>query len=179
MLFLLLEASELQWQTNFIKKLTEKKRRLYGVFFYIYKNNIMKKTLILLSFCSLFLFACPPPQEMTAFQKIEYKAVTRGSSQQIILEKGTYTYFKNNKETFKKELSKKHYKDLFKLLKDIDLETIDKIEMPSNKHRYDGALFTTIEIQSKGSTYTSLGFDHDNPPKELKKLAEYLLHLVE
>lgn len=134
----------------------------------------MKKTLFLLSICSLLLFGCPPPQELTAFQKIDYKAITRGSSSQITLEKGVLIRLQNNKEVLKKTLSKKIYKTLFKLLKDIDLNNIDKIVPPSKKHQSDGALLGSLEIMSKGKTYTSVSFDDNNPPKELKELIEYL-----
>lgn len=143
-------------------------------FFIFTKIKPMKKTLILLSFCSLFLFGCPQQYEMTAFEKIDYSAITRGSSQQITLEKGQLTSFKNHKETLNKKLDKKMYKSLFKLLKGMDLSALEKLAVPSKKHQYDGALASTITIVAKGKTYTSPVFDDDNPPTELKKLVEYL-----
>ncbi|MBL4604543.1 MAG: hypothetical protein JKY02_02430 [Flavobacteriaceae bacterium] len=139
----------------------------------------MKKTLLLLCFCSLFLFGCPPPKELTAFQKIDYKAITRGSSFQITLEKGSLRYLKNNIETLKKSLSMKNYKSIYKLLKNIDLATIDKIEPPSKRHQFDGALLGVLEIQSQRKIYTSVSFDDDNPPKELKALIDYLKSLTQ
>tara|TARA_R110000787_G_scaffold45993_10_gene111957 strand:+ start:4498 stop:4974 length:477 start_codon:yes stop_codon:yes gene_type:complete len=155
------------------------KRRRFDAFFYIYKNTVMKKTLILLSFCSLFLFGCPPPMEMTAFEKIDYTAITRGSSQQITLEKEQLTSFQNNKEVLRKPLNKNTYNALFKLLKRLDLSALEKLVIPSKRHQSDGALAARITILSKGKTYTSPTFDHDNPPKEIKPLVDYLQSLIQ
>lgn len=139
----------------------------------------MKKTLLLLSFSSLFFFGCLSSQELSEYQKIDYKAITRGSSFQILLEKGVLTYIDNNKEPVKKTLSKKESKVIYKSLKNIDLGTIDKIEPPSKRHQFDGALLATLEIVSKEKTYTSVSFDDDNPPKELKELVDYLKSLTQ
>ncbi len=134
----------------------------------------MKKIFILLSFCSLFLFGCPASQEMDTFKKIDYSAITRGSSKQITLENGEFTRLQNNKETIRKKLDKKMYNSLFKILKEIDLSSLETLTVPSKKHQYDGALASTITIESEGKTYTSPTFDDDNPPTELKKLIDYL-----
>lgn len=139
----------------------------------------MKKPILLLTFCSLFLFGCLSSQEVSAFQKIDYTAQTRGSSFQITLEKGTITYIENNKEVFQRALSEKESKALSKLLKGIDLTTIDKITPPSKKHQSDRSLIASLEVDSKGAVYQSVSFDDDNPPKELKELVDYLKSLTQ
>ncbi len=139
----------------------------------------MKKTFLLLNFCSLILFGCSSSQEVFAFQKIDYKAQTRGASFQITLEKEILTYTENNKEVFQKSLSKKESKAIHKLLKSIDLNRIDKIVAPSKKHQSDRSLIAFLEIESKGTIYKSISFDDDNPPKELKKLVDYLKSLTQ
>jgi hypothetical protein len=138
----------------------------------------MKKSLILLSFCYLFLLGCTPTKEITAFEKIDYTAITRGSSQQITLEKGQLTSFQNNKEVLRKPLNKNIYTALFKLLKSMDLSALEKLKVPSQRHQSDGALASRVTILSKGKTYTSPTFDHDNPPKEIKPLIDYLQGLI-
>ena len=138
----------------------------------------MKKTFVLVGFCCLFLFGCPPPIEMTSFQKINYEAYTRGSSEQIILEQGKLKHFQNQKEVLSKTLYKKNYKTIYRILNSINLENIDKVEAPSKKHQFDGAMYATLEITAKGTTYKSQGFDDDNPPKEFEELLKYLQSLV-
>ncbi|MFY0628912.1 MAG: hypothetical protein JXR05_00945 [Flavobacteriaceae bacterium] len=139
----------------------------------------MKKTFLLLSFCSLFFFGCLSSQELSAFQKIDYKAQTRGSSFQITLQKGTLTYIENNKEVFQRALSKKESKAIYKSLKGIDLNTIDKITPPSKNHQSDRSLIASLEVESEGTIYKSSSFDDDNPPKELKELVDYLKSLTQ
>ena len=41
------------------------------------------------------------------------------------------------------------------------------------KHQYDGAMYTTIEIVWDDKKYKSAGFDDDNPPKELIPFFHY------
>lgn len=145
----------------------------------------MKKSLLILSLVSLFLTGCPPlPQYQ--IDEIEYKAITRGSSERILLKKETPGQFKthlihekNNQEVFKTKFKKKDFKKLYKILKKIDLKTINQLEIPSKKHQYDGAMITTLEIGFGKEIYKSVSFDDDNPPKELKELIDYLQGLVQ
>lgn len=142
----------------------------------------MKKALLLLPITLLF-YACPP-MPYHVYDKVEYKAITRGSSESIVIEIGNkiradLLYSKNSSEKEKRNLSKKESLELFDILRYIDLSQIDQLEVPSKKHQYDGALVTTIEITTKGGTYRSVTFDHDNPPKELKSLTDYLLSLTQ
>jgi hypothetical protein len=46
------------------------------------------------------------------------------------------------------------------------------------KHQYNGAMYTTIEVIWDNKTYKSVGFDDDNPPKELIPFFHYLVVLV-
>jgi hypothetical protein len=40
-------------------------------------------------------------------------------------------------------------------------------------------MYATLEIVWNGETFVSSGFDHDNPPKELIPLINYLLTLIQ
>ena len=123
---------------------------------------------------SLLLSACPPlPQHI--YDKVEYKAITRGSSESILIEtidrgKTKLTHSKNSKEQINRVLNKKESLGLYSILRSLDHTQIDQLEVPSKKHQYDGALVTTIEITVRNKAYRSVSFDHDNPPKELKSL---------
>ena len=139
----------------------------------------MKKLLI----SSLFLFslsACPPLPRQVAFSKIEYQAFSRGSSQYILLEKGSLKYVLNQRDTVTKKLQEHHYKALYSLLKEIDLSALESLKVPSTKHQTDAALAASlaiIDIHQK--EFVSPTFDDNNPPKEIKDLVEYLRGLTQ
>ena len=111
--------------------------------------------------------------------KITYKAISRGYSTNILIQENTLKYFKNTKEKGSLSLTKKIKDSLNSLLKKIEFKTINDLKAPSNKYQYDGAMYTTLEIVWNGETFVSSGFDHDNPPKELIPLINYLLTLIQ
>ena len=59
-----------------------------------------------------------------------------------------------------------------------DVTILDQLKAPSEKHQYDGAMYTTLEIVWNGKTYKTVGFDDDNPPKKLNSLLNYLHDLI-
>ena len=136
----------------------------------------MKKILLI---CFTFMVGCSSVQQKASFQKIQYKAITRGYSTDILLQDNTLKYFKNAKEKGALSLTKKIKDSLNNLLKKIKLKTTKDLKAPSNKYQYDGAMYTTLEIVWNGETFISNGFDHDNPPKELVPLIDYLLTLIQ
>jgi len=136
----------------------------------------MKKILLI---CLTFMVGCSSIQQKASFQKITYKAITRGYSTDILIQENTLKYFKNTKERGSLSLTKKIKDSLNSLLKKIKLKKIKDLKAPSNKYQYDGAMYTTLEIVWNGETFVSSGFDHDNPPKELIPLINYLLTLIQ
>lgn len=136
----------------------------------------MKKTLLI---CFSLIVSCSSIQQQVVFQKINYKAITRGYSSNILLQDNILKYYKNTKESQSLTLTKEIKDSLNGLLKRIDLKTINQLIIPSNKYQYDGAMYTTLEIVWNGETFTSKGFDHDNPPEELKPFISFLLTLIQ
>jgi hypothetical protein len=136
----------------------------------------MKKILLI---CFTFIVGCSSIQQKASFQKIIYKAITRGYSTDILIQENTLKYFKNTKEKGSLSLTKKIKDSLNSLLKKIEFKTINDLKAPSNKYQYDGAMYATLEIVWNGETFVSSGFDHDNPPKELIPLINYLLTLIQ
>ena len=63
-------------------------------------------------------------------------------------------------------------------LEKLNLGSLHQLKSPSEKHQYDGAMYTTIEVVWDNKTYKSVGFDDDNPPKELIPFLHYLVALV-
>jgi len=135
----------------------------------------MKKILLI---CFSLLVSCSSIQQETAFQKINYKAMTRGYSTEIVLQDNTLKYFKNTKENRSLTLTEEVKDSLNTLVKKINLNTINQLKAPSNEYQFDGAMYATVAVVLNGKTYTSAGFDDDNPPKELTPLVNYLLTLI-
>ncbi|MFD2567003.1 hypothetical protein [Pseudotenacibaculum haliotis] len=139
----------------------------------------MKKVFPLLAVFSLLLVACPPIPHHFAYKKIEYNAYTRGSSEYISLDRSVIKYVQNNQDTIRKPIRNKHNKHLYELLKNINLETLSGLKVPSKKHQYDGAMAATLSVYSFGDyKNTSPTFDDNNPPEELKELIDYIKGLV-
>ncbi|MDB9948159.1 hypothetical protein OAV61_05705 [Flavobacteriaceae bacterium] len=135
----------------------------------------MKKILLI---CFSLLVSCSSIQQETAIQKINYKAMTRGYSTEIVLQDNTLKYFKNTKENRSLTLTEEVKDSLNTLVKKINLNTINQLKAPSNEYQFDGAMYATVAVVLNGKTYTSAGFDDDNPPKELIPLVNYLLTLI-
>jgi len=132
----------------------------------------------ILLFCFSLTLSCSSIQQETVFQRINYKAMTRGYSTEILLQDNTLKYFKNSIESRSLMLVKEAKDSLNTLIKKINLKTINQLKVPSNKYQFDGDMYTTIEVILNGETYTSIGFDDDNPPKELTSLVNFLLTLI-
>jgi hypothetical protein len=138
----------------------------------------MKQLIIFVCSCSLMLVGCSTEKEVATFQKIEYKANTRGYSKHIILQKDSLRYFENNRETRSLIITKKIKNTLNGFLEKLNLTSLHQLKSTSEKHQYDGAMYTTIEVVWDNKTYKSVGFDDDNPPKELIPFLHYLVALV-
>ena len=138
----------------------------------------MKQLIIFVCSYSLMLVGCSAEKEVATFQKIEYKAVTRGYSKQIVIQKDSLQYFENNKKTRSLIVIEKIKNTLNGFLEKLNLTTLHQLKSTSEKHQYDGAMYTTIEVVWDNKTYKSVGFDDDNPPKELIPFFHYLVALV-
>ena len=138
----------------------------------------MKKTTLLIFVNCFFFFSCSSSKHIDRFQKIQYKSITRGYSTQILIQGDTLKYFQNNNKTLSLIVYKEVKISLSKLLKKVGPKTLHLVKAPSDKFKYDGAMFTTLEIIWDRKTYKSNGFDDDNPQKKLSPLINFLLTLV-
>ncbi len=128
----------------------------------------------------LMLVAGGCPQEDIALASVSYEAVSRGfyyKSQlledEILVQRGR----KTDKEKYDCKASQ--WKQLKRLVVEIDPEIITELEPTSTRSHYDGATIASITVEVNGKTYQSNSFDHGNPPKELKPLVDYVLKLSE
>ena len=60
------------------------------------------------------------------------------------------------------------------LVQEERLSEIENLEAPTEKRFTDGALSASFTIKKDDVVYTSSDFDHQNPPKELKELYQFL-----
>ncbi len=125
----------------------------------------------------LFLIGCASSKISNTNYEVIYEAQTRGNFEKII--------FSNNKlqlstRTDNKtvDLSKEKISTINNVLSKIKLSEIAGLESPSNKRAFDGAMNATITIKREKETFTSSSFDHDNPPKELKELVNFLRSFI-
>ena len=138
----------------------------------------MKKRLFTIV-CPLFLFACPPLPQHSAFSKIEYEAYGRGGSEYVLLEEGKLKYVQNRQDTITKTLKNKDYKAIYEQIKDLELSSLENLKVPSTRHRTDGAFAAVLVVwNSEGNEFASPTFDDDNPPNEIKGLVDYIKSLV-
>ena len=111
------------------------------------------------------------------FNKIIYKAHTRGSAVEIEVQGNKITYqTTQNKKAL--TLSKEQLNRLNDIIGAISLKEIQTLKAPTNERYSDGALIANFIIKVKDKEYTSSTFDAGNPPKELKKLEDLLSSLI-
>ena len=113
------------------------------------------------------------------FTGLTYSTVSMKSSQTITILDGIYRRYSNGEKLVEHRLAKSELSMLSQFVGLIDLSKINALEVPSRRHRFDGAMLAVIEVQIGQKVYVSVPFDHDNPPSQLKPLADQLssMHL--
>ena len=124
----------------------------------------------------LLMINCAAQNTSKGFDKIAYEAQTRGSLVQIIVE-GNKLSYKTYQEEETKEISKEQLEELKKIVGELNLKGISDLKAPSEKRITDGALHAEFVIKVGDAEYKSSTFDAGNPPKELKKLEDFLYSL--
>jgi len=74
---------------------------------------------------------------------------------------------------------KTDWDELNKLIEAVELETINKLNAPTDKRLVDGAAHATLAIQIGDVEYMSPTFDHGFPPKEIEALVNKVLSIKE
>ena len=140
------------------------------------------KELVLLLVCIALLLSAKATGSAklhNSFTGLTYSTVSMRSSQTITILDGIYRRYSNGEKVVGHRLAKSELSMLYQLVGSIDLSKINDLEVPSRRHRFDGAMLAVIEIQIGQKVYVSVPFDHDNPPSQLKPLADQLssMHL--
>lgn len=126
----------------------------------------------------LLMINCVAQKKTKEFDKIAYKAQTRGSMVELTIEENSLSYKTYQKEGAK-EVTKEQLEELKTIINELNLEEISALQAPSEKRITDGALQAEITIKITDKEYKSSIFDAGNPPKELKKLEDFLYKLSE
>ncbi|MFT7899155.1 hypothetical protein VBY74_04135 [Tenacibaculum ascidiaceicola] len=136
----------------------------------------MKYLKIITPVVFLLMMNCAAQNKTKEFDKIAYEAQTRGSMVQLIVEGNNLSYKTYQKEGTK-EVTKGQLEELKAIINELNLEEISNLKAPSEKRITDGALHAEFTIKIADKEYKSITFDAGNPPKELKKLEDFLYKL--
>ncbi|MGG8497179.1 hypothetical protein ACQY1Q_12240 [Tenacibaculum sp. TC6] len=135
----------------------------------------MKQIFKLTSILFLMIVSCGYAQEGAKdFDEIVYNEFTRGSFSIITVTKNKASFKGKNSEK-SVEVSKVKRDELSKLLGKIDLESIKNLDTPTEKRASDRSMHANVTIKIGDKSYTSVTFDADNPPKELKEIIKTVL----
>ena len=136
----------------------------------------MKYLKIITPVVFLLMMNCAAQNKTKEFDKIAYEAQTRGSMVQLTVEGNNLSYKTYQKEGTK-EVTKGQLEELKAIINELNLEEISNLKAPSEKRITDGALHAEFTIKIADKEYKSITFDAGNPPKELKKLEDFLYKL--
>ncbi|RSC95535.1 hypothetical protein [Tenacibaculum singaporense] len=136
----------------------------------------MKYLKIIIPVVFLLMMNCAAQNKTKEFDKIAYEAQTRGSMVKLTIEGNNLSYKTYQKEGTK-EVTKEQLEELKAIINELNLEGISKLKAPSEKRITDGALHAEFTIKMADKEYKSITFDAGNPPKELKKLEDFLYKL--
>lgn len=150
----------------------------------------MKKILSLLALTVIIATGCKCKQTSAEAKKLaqstvkyEYKAYTRGSVLEIILDKNSAHAGRGNgigdMDGPILTMTPEKWSALLNETAKIDLNKLETLEVPSKKHQFDGAMAANLKITVDGKEYQTATFDHGNPPAEIKPLVDKIIEISE
>ena len=119
-------------------------------------------------------------QESMNDLKIGYVASLRGFYQKIEVSQAllvTHIDRKGDKSDSIK-LNTGKWNEITALVNKIKLKSLPYLKAPSEKRMYDGAPHAQLKIALGDRIYESSGFDHGNPPNDIKALIDYIVDLT-
>ena len=110
-----------------------------------------------------------------------YEASTRGFYEitEITKDSILFSTDRNLKEVEASKCNNEDWNELIKLLKEIDVKTLSKLESPTSKHQVDAAAMATFTVKINDDIYETNVFDHGNPPKPISSLVNKVLSMKE
>lgn len=111
---------------------------------------------------------------------ITYTAQSRGVYLSVWMENQKVWVIKGrNEKPYEVVLTAQEMKELESTFSVLSLEQIPSLKAPTAKRLYDGAAIANLTIIASGKPYTSKGFDHEFPPKDIEKIVTLLVSYSE
>lgn len=143
---------------------------------------LLTLTLVVLTGCKSQMTSAETAKPIDGKVKYEYKAYTRGAKIEIVLDDRLLTGGKRSLGQQESKITPSYvtqteWEILLTETGKIDLEKLETLEAPTKKHQFDGAMGANLTITVDGKAYSTVTFDHGNPPDEIKPLVENIIEL--
>ena len=112
-----------------------------------------------------------------SFNNLTYSAVSMTSSDEVLVAGRLFKRVINNRRSAERQLKTAELLLISRLVEDLDLTLINDLDVPSKRHRFDGAMLALVKVQIGEKIYESVPFDHNNPPEQLRPLVDYLISI--
>lgn len=135
----------------------------------------MKKLTSILIIAFVVLTGCASTKSGLQSKKVvfEYEAITRGSSKTVTVDEGVIKTQQSlgGKQSMDSEpMDKAKWNAILAAAEKVNLDGLETLKRPSTKSYVDAAYAARLKVTVDGKEYTSAGFDHGNPPAEIKEL---------
>lgn len=142
----------------------------------------MKKFASILIIAIVVLTGCSSAKSGLQSKKVvfEYEAITRGSSKTVTVDEGVIKTQQalGGKQTMMSDpMDKAQWNVILAAAEKVNLDSLATLKRPSTKSYVDAALAARLKVTVDGKEYTSAGFDHGNPPAEIKEFVKEILKL--
>ena len=140
----------------------------------------MKKFASVLIIALVVLTSCSSSKSGLQSKKVvfEYEAITRGSSKTVTVDEGvikTQQFLGGKQTMFSEPMDKAKWNAILAAAEKVNLDSLETLKRPSTKSYVDAALAARLKVTVDGKEYASAGFDHGNPPAEIKELVTQIL----
>lgn len=128
---------------------------------------------------SLFFYSISFCQESMNDLKIGYVASSRGFYEKIEVSRALVVVHNDRKgdRSDSIKLNTGKWNEITALVNKIKLKNLPYLKAPSEKRMHDGAHHAQLIIVFEDRIYESSGFDHGNPPNDIRALINYILDL--
>lgn len=138
--------------------------------------------LVVLTGCKSQMASAEAAKPVEGKVKYEYKAYTRGAKIEIVIDDRLLNGGKRNLGQSPVViapfyLTESEWETLLTETGKVGLDKLETLEAPTKKHQFDGAMGASLTITVDGKAYSTVTFDHGNPPDEIKTLVENIIEL--
>ncbi len=115
------------------------------------------------------------------YSTVWYEATTRGFYEKIWVTKDSIavTNDRNHMTASNYQTPEGDWKELMKLLQNVDVSAMPELEAPTSLRHHDGAAFATLAVSQNKTETQSNSFDHGHPPKAIEAVVNKVLSMKE